>query len=64
MKRMKINKNDDLLEKYDIIWDEVSADTKKFDSELVYNKSHGDEVSDFYDKFLRGEDRSGKCDLN
>ena len=27
-------------------------------------KSHGDEVSDFYDKFLRGEDRSGKCDLN
>ena len=30
---------DDLLEKYDTIWDKVSADIKKeFDSELVYNK--------------------------
>ena len=42
MKRMKINKNDDLLEKYDIIWDKVSADTKKFDSELVYNKKNSE----------------------
>ena len=42
--------DDDLLEKY-IIWNKVSADTKKeFDSEPVYNKeflktkikSHGD----------------------
>ena len=49
--------DDDLLEKY-IIWNKVSADTKKeFDSEPVYNKeflktkikSHGDEVTDFYD---------------
>ena len=31
--------DDDLLEKYDTIWDKVSADIKKeFDSELVYNK--------------------------
>ena len=30
--------DDDLLEKYDTIWDKVSADIKKeFDSELVYN---------------------------
>ena len=51
--------DDDLLEKYNIIWDNVSADIKKeFDSEPVYNKnylktkikSHGDEVTDFYDK--------------
>ena len=51
--------NDDLLEKYNTIWDKVSADMKKeYDSEPVYNKqflktkikSHGDEVTDFYDK--------------
>ena len=31
--------NDDLLEKYNTIWDKVSADMKKdFDSEPVYNK--------------------------
>ena len=43
----------------DIIWDKVSADSKKeFDSELVYNeeflktkiKSHGNGVTHFYDK--------------
>ena len=46
-----------LLEKYNTIWDKVSADIKKeFDSRPVYNKeflktkikSHGDEVKDFY----------------
>ena len=51
--------DDDLLEKYNAIWDKVSADIKKeFDSVPVYNKnylktkikSHGDKVSDFYDK--------------
>ena len=50
--------NDDLLEKYNSIWDKVSADIKKeFDSESVYNKifwktkikSNGNEVTDFYD---------------
>ena len=44
--------DDDLLEKYNTVWDRVSADVKKeFDSEPVYNKeflktkikSHGDE---------------------
>ena len=51
----------DLLEKYNTIWDKVSADIKKeFDSEPVYDKnylktkikSHGNEVTDFYDKKL------------
>ena len=51
--------DDDLLEKYISIWDNVSADIKKeFDSEPVYNKkylkikikSHVDKVADFYDK--------------
>ena len=48
--------DDDLLEKYNTIWDKVSADIKKeFDREPVYNKkflktkrkSHGDEVKFF-----------------
>ena len=53
----------ELLEKYNTTWDKVSADIKKgFDSEPVYNnkffkakiKSHGDEVTGFYDKkFLK-----------
>ena len=51
--------DDDLLEKYNTIWDKVCADIKKeFDSEPVYNieflkikiKFHGDEVTEFYDK--------------
>ena len=51
--------DDDVLENYNTIWDKVSADIKKeFDSELVYNKnylktkikSHGYEVTDFYNK--------------
>ena len=50
--------NDDLLEKYNTIWDKVRSDIKKeFDSKHVHNKeflkakikSHGDEVTDFYD---------------
>ena len=49
--------DDDLLEKYNTIWDEVSADIKnEFDSEPVYNKeflktkikSHGYGITDFY----------------
>ena len=49
----------DLLEKYNTIWDKVSASIKKeFDSKPFYNKnflktkikSHGDEVTDFYNK--------------
>ena len=50
--------DDDLLEKYNTIWDKASADIKKFDGKPVYDKnclktkikSHCDEVTDFYDK--------------
>ena len=51
--------DDDLLEKYNTIWDKVRADTKQeLDSKAVYNKeflktkinSHGEEVTDFYNK--------------
>ena len=51
--------SDDLLKKYNTIWDKFLADIKKeFDSKLVYNKiflkikvkSSGDEVTNFYDK--------------
>ena len=55
--------NDDLLQKYNNIWGKVSVDIKKeLDSKPVYNKkilktkikSHGDEVTDFFNKkFLR-----------
>ena len=47
--------DDDLLEKYNNIWDKVNADIREeFDSKSVYNKiylktkikSHGDEVTD------------------
>ena len=60
----------DLLEKHNTIWDKVSADIKqKFDSEAVYNKiflktkikSHGDEVSDFYDKKIPKVDSNHTC---
>ena len=54
---------DDDLEKYNTIWDKVSADIKKkFDRMPVYNKiilkskikSHGHEIPDFYlGKFQR-----------
>ena len=53
--------DDDLLKKYNTIWDKVSANIKKeYDNEHVNNKSllktkikpHGDEVTDFYDKKL------------
>ena len=51
--------DDDLLEKYNTIWDKVSADIKKkFDSKPAYNetylktkiKPHSAEVTNFYDK--------------
>ena len=52
-------KNDELLKKYETMSDKLKADIKKeLDSKSVYNKnfqktkikSHGDEVTDFYDK--------------
>ena len=54
--------DDDLLEKYNTIWDKASADIKEeSDSEPVYNKnylktkikSQGNEVTVFYDKKIK-----------
>ena len=51
-----------LIKKYDTLWDKASVDiTKEFDSKPIYNKkyletkvkSHGDEVTDFYNKKLQ-----------
>ena len=51
--------DDELLEKYNITWDKVSADiNKECDSEPIYNKKfsqtkknyYGNEATDFYDK--------------
>ena len=65
-----VTEDDDLLEKYNAILGKVSADIKKkTDSELVYNKnylktkmkSHGDEVTDFYDKKFPQLDFNHTC---
>ena len=51
--------DDDLLEKYNILWDKVTSDVKReLDSELLYDKSllktkiksYGFKAVDFYDK--------------
>ena len=60
--------DDDLLGKYNTIWDKVSA-KKEFDSDPVYNKdylktkikSHGDEVTDFYDKKIPNLGSNDTC---
>ena len=63
-------KDDDLLEKYNTIWDKVRADIKnEFVSEPVYNKEflktqikcHGDKVTDFYDKKTPKVDSNHTC---
>ena len=63
-------KDDELLEKYNAIWNKVSADTRKeFDSEPVYNKeflkikirSHSDEVTGFYEKDIPNVDSIHTC---
>ena len=61
--------DDDLLEKYNTIWDKVTADIKKdFDSESAYSnylktkiKSHGNEIIDFYDKKFPKLDFNHTC---
>ena len=62
--------NDDLLEKYNTIWDKASTGIKKeFDSEPVYNKiflktkikSYGGEVTDFYDRLIPKMDSNHTC---
>ena len=63
-------KDDDLLEKYNTIWDKVSADIKKeFDSEPAYNKNfleikikyYGDEATDFHHKIIPKVDSNHIC---
>ena len=62
--------DDRLLEKYNTIWDKISTDIKKeFDSEPVYNKeflktkikSHGDEITDVYDKEVLKVESNHTC---
>ena len=62
--------DDYLLEKYNTIWDKVSVDIKEeFDSKPVYNKSylktklksHGDKVTDSYDKRIPMLDSNHIC---
>ena len=62
--------DDDLLEKYNTIWDKVSADIKKeFNCKPVYNemflktkiRSFDDEVPDFYKKEIPKVDSSHTC---
>ena len=62
--------DDDLLEKHNNIRDKVSADIKKkFDSEPVCNKeflktkikSHGNKVTDIYDKNIPKVDSNHTC---
>ena len=62
--------DDDLLKKYNTVWDKVSADIKKeFDSEPVYNKkslktkikSNGDEATYFHDKKMSKASPNHAC---
>ena len=62
--------DDDLLENYNTIWDKVSTDIKKeFDSNPICNekllktkvKSHGNKVTDFYDKEIPKADSNHTC---
>ena len=61
---------DQLIKKNNIIWDKIRAYLKKvFDSEPVYNnkflkpkiKSHGDKVTDLYDKEIPKVDSNHTC---
>ena len=65
-----LTEDEDLLEKYNTIWDKFRAEIKKeFDSEPVYNKnflkakvkSYGDDVKDFYDKEIPKVDSNYTC---
>ena len=62
--------NDDLIEKYNTIWDKFSADIKKeFDSDPGYSKnylktkikSYGDEVTYLYEKEIPKVDSNHTC---
>ena len=62
--------DDDVLEKYNTIWDKVSANIKnEFDSDPVYHKnclktkmkSHNNKITDFYDKKIPRLDSNQTC---
>ena len=62
--------DDDSLEKYNTIWNKMSADIKKeFDKKSFYKKEHlktkikslDDEITDFYDKKFPKVDSSDTC---
>ena len=62
--------DDDLLEKYNTIWDKIRADIKKeFDGNPAYNKNflktkikyHGKEVTDFYNKKIPKVNSNHTC---
>ena len=62
--------DDGLLKKYNTVWNNVSADIEKeFDSKPVYNKeflktkikSHGNKVTDFFDKKVPKEGSNHTC---
>ena len=61
--------DDDLLEKYNTIWNKVSADIKKIDSKPTYNKEklktlikfHRDEVTHFHDNEIPKVDYNHTC---
>ena len=58
-----MDKNDDLLEKDNTIWDKVSADIKKeFDSEPVYKKKYlKNKIKSHDDKEISKVDSSHTC---
>ena len=64
-----LTEDDDLLEKYNTVWDKASADIKKnfmanlstikfFWKKKIY---HGDEVTGFYDKKIPEVDSNHTC---
>ena len=63
-------KDNDLLNKYNTMWDKISADAKiELNDEPVYNKTflkskvkfYGDEATDFHDKKVPKVDSSYTC---
>ena len=63
-----LTEDDDLLEKYNTIWDKVSPESKKNQKKISNKiflktkiKYHSDEVTDFYDKKIPKMDSNHTC---
>ena len=63
-----LTEDDDLLEKHNTIWDKVHPESKKNKKKITNKtflkteiKSHGDEVTDFYDKEIPKMDSNHTC---